>query len=87
MPDKTILPVLSAYLWDLRAQCESQLRALTLAQRLVDAYRDAETDAERAHARADLQQDLAQIVKANAAIRESAEEVVRQADLLPDRLN
>ena len=37
MPDDT-LKLLSAHLWDLRAQCERKLRALTEAQRLVDEY-------------------------------------------------
>ena len=37
MPHET-LKVLSAHLWDLRAQCERKMRALTEAQRLVDEY-------------------------------------------------
>ena len=39
MPETT-LQTLSASLWDLRAQCEQKLRALTEAQRLVDQYRE-----------------------------------------------
>ena len=35
------LGLLSAFLWDLRAQCEAQVRALTDAQRQLDVYRDS----------------------------------------------
>jgi hypothetical protein len=85
MPDKTIIPVLAAYLWDLRAQCESQLRSLTVAQRLLDQYRDAPTDSERSAATRELRADLREVVRANTAIRDSASEALRQAEILPER--
>ena len=78
MPDKNI-PTLTAYLWDLRAQCEAQLRALTLAQRILDEYRDADTPPARRQAKDRLLLDLKGIIEANAAIRESAHEAVRHA--------
>jgi len=40
MPDET-----SARLWDLRAQCEDMLRALSTAQQYLEAYRDRQPQA------------------------------------------
>ena len=84
MPDK-VIPMLTAYLWDLRAQCESQLRALTLAQRILDEYRDASTIQSRREAKDRLLLDLKGIVEANTAIRGAAHEAVEYAARLPDR--
>jgi hypothetical protein len=82
MPEKTIA-MLSAYLWDLRVQCESQLRALTLAQRLLDDYRDAEQDDMRRQLKNRLEEDLRQIVKTNGTILENVTEAVNYAEGLP----
>jgi phage shock protein A len=40
MPDET-----SARLWDLRAQCEDMLRALSTAQQYLEGYRDGQANA------------------------------------------
>ena len=36
----TPIAIMSAHLWDLRDQCEQQVRALTDAQQQLDALRD-----------------------------------------------
>ena len=82
MPEK-ILPLLSAYLWDLRVECEAQLRALTLAQRLLDEYRDACSHESREKVKRRLRADLNAIVESNSAIRVVVEEVVQHAARLP----
>jgi signal transduction protein with GAF and PtsI domain len=81
MPDD-ILP-LRAFLWDLRSQCESQLRALKAAQRLLDEYRrGANVPADREAARRSLQDTVKSVVAANAAIREVTAQVSRQIERL-----
>jgi hypothetical protein len=82
MPEK-ILPLLSAYLWDLRVECEAQLRALTLAQRLLDDYRDAGSTGSREKVKRRLREDLNAIAEANTAIRNVVEEAVQHATRLP----
>lgn len=82
MPEK-ILPLLSAYLWDLRVECEAQLRALTLAQRLLDDYRDAGSTGSREKVKRRLREDLNAIAEANTTIRNVVEEAVQHAARLP----
>jgi hypothetical protein len=81
MPER-ILPGLAAYLWDLRSQCEAQVRALTAAQRQVDTIRDGRDPKAKAEAVVQLQQDLQRVVKANAEIRVALQETVEQAGRL-----
>jgi hypothetical protein len=82
MPEK-ILPLLSAYMWDLRVECEAQLRALTLAQRLLEEYRDASGSGSREKVKRRLKADLNSIVDSNATIRAVVEEAVQHAARLP----
>jgi hypothetical protein len=44
MPD-TPIAIVAAHLWDLRAQCEQQVRALTDAQQQLDAFGDGKDQA------------------------------------------
>lgn len=81
MPDRTV-PVLAAYLWDLRSQCEAQVRALTNAQRQIDVVRDGQDRRAILSAIAELQQDLQRVVRANAEIRAAVREALEQADRL-----
>jgi hypothetical protein len=76
------LQMLSAYLWDLRAQCEQQVRALTDAQLQLEKCRDDTEAAARDAALAALQKDLARVIEANAAVRLAAHEAVEQAHSL-----
>jgi hypothetical protein len=70
MPD-TPIAIMSAHLWDLRAQCEQQVRALTDAQQQLDALRDGQDPAASQVALDALQADLARVVKVNLAVRET----------------
>jgi len=63
------IAIVAAALWDLRALCESQLRAITDAQKIIDHYRD--TSHTQTDAKARLLQDLASVVQAHAAIVEA----------------
>ena len=82
MPDK-ILPLLSASMSDLRVQYEAQLRALTLAQRLLEEYREAETPQSRVDVKRRLRNDLKSIVENNATVRSAVEEAVQHAERRP----
>ena len=86
MPEK-ILPLLSAYMWDLRVECEAQLRALTLAQRLLDEYRNACSIGSRAKVKRRLKADLNAIAESNTTIRAVVEEAVQHAARLPPDVN
>ena len=81
MPD-TPIAMISAHLWDLRAQCEQQVRALTDAQLQLDALRDGQDPAAREAALSALRADLARVVHANRAVREAAHEALTQAEAL-----
>jgi hypothetical protein len=70
---------MSAHLWDLRAQCEQQVRALTDAQQQLDALRDAKDRSVCDAALEALQADLARVVQVNRAVREVAQEAVTHA--------
>jgi hypothetical protein len=74
--------MLSAYLWDLRAQCEQQVRALADAQAQLDTYRDSSDAEARQSAVAALRDDLGRVVQANGWIRHSADEAITQAQSL-----
>ena len=81
MPD-TPIAVISAHLWDLRAQCEQQVRALSNAQQQLDIFRDCK-DPRACHAALEaLQAELARVVQANRAVKEAAHEAVAHAKAL-----
>jgi hypothetical protein len=71
------LGLLSAFLWDLRAQCEAQVRALTDAQRQLDVCREASARNSRRplwlHER---------VLEANRSVRESAEQATAEISRL-----
>ena len=72
--------MISACLWDLRAQCENQLRSLTDAQRLNDDYREGAGHllvSGRLHA------NLEGVLRANTVIREAAVDCLRLIAELP----
>ena len=81
MPD-TPIAIISAHLWDLRAQCEQQVRALTDAQLQLDALRDGKDPAARDAALSALRADLARVVQANRAVRDAAHDAVTHAEAL-----
>jgi len=76
------LQVLSALLWDLRAQCESQVRALTDAQRQLDLFRDSASPQAQDTSLIALASDLGRVLTANRSIRESAEEASAEVSRL-----
>jgi hypothetical protein len=77
MPKRT-LPRLTAYLWDLRAQCETQIRALTDAQRQIDTLRDSSDYHVRTRAFSALNTDLAQVRRVHGEILASVNSVIEQ---------
>jgi hypothetical protein len=81
VPEITIQTV-SACLWDLRAQCEQQLRALTNAQRVLDDYRDRPED--RTYLKHQLQKDVQQVVQTNEAVFEGVRYCVSVVQKLPE---
>jgi hypothetical protein len=76
------IPMLSAYLWDLRAQCEAQVRALTDAQRQLDIFRDGKDAAECEAALNRLRENLNRVMQANLAVRQAAHDAVEHAQAL-----
>jgi hypothetical protein len=82
MPDD-ILAEVSACLWDLRAQCEHQLRALSEAQRAIEAYRDASSQPTTIGERKKLLEYLSRVIEASAQIRQLAEDSRAEAARLP----
>ena len=64
--------LLNACLWDLRTQCEQQVRSLTAAQRLTDQYGARQEDTSSLRRR--LLTELEGVLHLNALIRDSAEE-------------
>jgi hypothetical protein len=74
MPDR-MLPL---YLWDLRAQVEAQLRALTDVQRQVDAMLQLTPKRRREHL-AKIVEHLTGILEANASIRQVSNEALDAA--------
>jgi hypothetical protein len=81
------LPVLSAYLWDLRSQCEAQVRALTDAQRKLDLVRDGEHLEARRGAADQLEGDLRRVSQANLEIRDALTGAIEQAHQVRAGLN
>jgi ABC-type transporter Mla subunit MlaD len=81
MPKRT-LAVLTAFLWDLRAQCEAQIRTLTNAQRQVDTLRDSTGVAARTKALAAFHRDLERVLKVNGEIRAALKSAIGQAEKL-----
>jgi hypothetical protein len=81
MPDRH-LAVLVASLWDLRAQCEAQIRALTDAQRQLDGFRDSRDRETRERALGQFHDDVSKVVKRNAEIRSTLRDVKEHAESL-----
>jgi hypothetical protein len=79
MPDTTIATV-SACLWDLRTQCEQQLRSLTDAQRLIDDFRERR-DA-RAFLKRQLVKDMESVLRTNRIVNEAAHDCATAIDTL-----
>ena len=73
--------MLSACLWDLRSQCEQQLRSLTHAQRLADEFRECRTT--RALLKPRLVRDVEAVLRTNAVLREAAEDCANLVGQLP----
>ena len=80
MPE-TMLPL---YLWDLRAQVEAQLRALTEVQRLLDVLATSPARTRNAHT-SKILKDLQEILHANTAIREVTATALEAAQALHER--
>jgi hypothetical protein len=81
MPN-TPITVVAAHLWDLRAQCEQQVRALTDAQQQLDALRDGKDRAACQAALDAIQADLARVVQVNRGVREAAQDALTHAQAL-----
>jgi hypothetical protein len=64
------IAMVSACLWDLRAQCEQQLRSLTHAQRLADEFRECPIT--RALLKPRLVRDVEAVLRTNGIVREAA---------------
>ena len=79
------IALLSAYLWDLRAQCEHQVHALTEAQRQLDVYRDSTDGPTREAALKAIHDNLERVVRANLTVREAAADTVLNARELATR--
>ncbi len=70
--------LISASLWDLRAQFEEELRALGVAQRAVDAWRATPTAEQRVEALAILQKQLERLTKTNDVATQLLAELTRR---------
>jgi hypothetical protein len=77
----TTLGEIAACLWDLRAQCEQAMRALTDAQRLTEDYRDA--DRHQNLVRRRLLADVQSVLQTNAAIKDAAQDCLTLVESLP----
>lgn len=75
-----IIDLLTACLWDLRSQCESQVRALSAAQRIVQNFGRADDRPSRQGAIRNLRMHVQDLVAANAAIQSVLIDVSRQLD-------
>jgi signal transduction protein with GAF and PtsI domain len=76
-----IIELLTTCFWDLRSQCESQVRTLSAAQRLLDQYRRAAGETDRDAVLRSLRHNVDDLSTANAAINEVIAEVRRQIDI------
>jgi hypothetical protein len=80
MPDTAIATV-SACLWDLRTQCEQQLRSITDAQRLIDEFRERREA--RAFLKRQLIKDVESVLRTNRIVTEAAHDCAAAVDKLP----
>jgi len=80
MPDATLREI-TACLWDLRAQCEQQVRALTDAQRLADEF--ANRPDHRSLLKGRLVSDMEMVLRAARDLRSGAEECANLVRRLP----
>jgi hypothetical protein len=71
--------LLSACLWDLRAQCEQHVRALMDAQQQLDVIRDRRDPVACEAALKTLQADLDRVVQSTLVLQKGALEAVEQA--------
>jgi hypothetical protein len=78
---ESTLREIAACLWDLRAQCEQEMRALTDAQRLTEDYRDSEVHKNLVRRR--LLANLQAVISTNSAIREAARDCLALVEKLP----
>ena len=74
--------MISACLWDLRAQCEEQLRRLTAAQRAAEGHQSGNQSPGLTKRR--LQTEIERVLDANAVIRETSHNCVRLIEQLAD---
>ena len=81
MPHTPVAAV-SAHLWDLRAQCEQQVRALTDAQQQLDVFRDGTDPVECHIAALAVASYLSRVVETNATVREAAQDAMNHARAL-----
>jgi hypothetical protein len=77
MPD-TPLSLLAAYLWDLRAQCERQLRCLTSAQRVIDDQRERREPSRRTGVPGELREYITEVESIHATIGVTIADVSRE---------
>jgi len=80
MPDAASREI-TACLWDLRAQCEQQLRALTDAQRLADEF--AGQPSHRGLLKGRLVSDIEMVHRAARAVQSGAEDCADLVRRLP----
>jgi hypothetical protein len=80
MPDTTIATV-SASLWDLRTQCEQQLRSLTNAQRIIDEFRERQDV--RVFLKQQLVDDMESVLRTNKIVSEAARDCAAAVHALP----
>jgi hypothetical protein len=74
--------VLSAHLWDLRAQAEAKLRCLTRLQQLLAEHMRCTTAEDREEKREKILQDLTDIVTISKSLRSVAEQAFAAAEAL-----
>jgi hypothetical protein len=82
MADK-IIDVLTACFWDLRSQCESQVRTLSVALRLLDRLHRADGRTDREPVVRNVREHVKELASAHAAIEELIADVRRHIDALP----
>ena len=75
----TTLKILSASLWDLRSQCEQQVRSLKDAQALTEEISEDPT----ARVTPALATDIANVLKLNVLVREVAQDCEGLVQELP----
>lgn len=80
-----IINLLTTCFWDLQSQCESQVRTLSAAQRLLDEYRRLCGPTDREALLRNLREKLNDLTAANSAIHEVAADVRRRIDHVPAR--